>query len=273
MPNTYYKGGGGGYIAHASKHADGGDDEITLPLDLGAIPTDLVGKNADKVDGYDAGNTDGKVLVLPSANPGDTIKRGNSSWETTNLTGLFDLSWRRFIRPNSYYPLPLHFPGNTSCSPAGLYIYAQPFIIPGGINISEIWFYVSSTSTTTQLKVGFYSDTGNFKPYQRLWYATSPNITGAGSYTISVSYNVPKNTNLWIAYMVGTTSPNFQAYTPSDLLQLFFPINLTSMTLKYTQLKSHTTAGSFDLPTDLSTTAFDDITENCLEFLFKLVYV
>jgi hypothetical protein len=273
MPNTYYKGGGGAYIAHASKHVDGGDDEITLPLDLGAIPNDLIGKNADKVDGYDAGNTDGKVLVLPTANPGDTIKRGSSNWEVANLYGLFDLSWRRFIRPNYYYPLPPHFPGANSCTPVGLYIYAQPFILPGGLNITEIWFYVPSTGSTTQLKVGFYNDSGNFKPYQRLWYETSPYIAGKGSYTISVSYNVPKNTNLWLVYMVQTTSPNFQAYSPSDLLQLFFPRNVGTLTLTFANLKSTYTAPNFNLPADLSSTAFDDDNQMLIEFLFKLVYV
>jgi len=37
--------------SHASSHVDGGADEITTPLDLGAIPDNLTGKNADKLDG------------------------------------------------------------------------------------------------------------------------------------------------------------------------------------------------------------------------------
>lgn len=88
MPNIYFKGGGGEYIYHASKHIDGGDDEITQPLDLSAIPDTLTNKSADKVDNYHAGNEDGKVLVLPTATQGQVIVRNANNWVAGAPSGI-----------------------------------------------------------------------------------------------------------------------------------------------------------------------------------------
>lgn len=87
MPNIFYKSGAGGYVYHADKHRDGGDDEIVSPLDLNAIPDDLVGKSADKVDGYHAGNQDGQLLVLPQATQGQILVRSSNSWVAGSSSG------------------------------------------------------------------------------------------------------------------------------------------------------------------------------------------
>jgi len=273
MPNTYYKGGGGGYIAHASKHADGGDDEITLPLDLGAIPTNLVGKNADKVDGYHAGNEDGKVLVLPTATQGQILKRGASNWTAETLQLNYDISWRRFIKPNAFYPLPPHKPGSVPFRPLYFYVYAVPFILPGGINISQIAIYKQSQLYDEIAHVGIYSDTGNFSPYLRLWWNSTGYMRYINWYYISIDYSVPTNTKLWLACIFSTGGDDYLGYSSSDIIQPYFRIDLNDSGKYITQLRTQAQIGSLSLYPDLSNYTFIEITDNAPEFLFKLVYV
>jgi len=57
------------------------DSDLDAIVDLAAIPDTLTGKDADTVDGYHAGLSDGQVAVLPSATEGHVLRRGATAWE------------------------------------------------------------------------------------------------------------------------------------------------------------------------------------------------